>query len=111
VGLPDEESDDDGGDWYARGMALHRKGRYCEAIAAFRRSIALRRREDAATYNVACGYARLGEKDRAFEWLERAQKEGFALSTYLRRDEDLDSLRDDPRFATVLRAVASHDGG
>ncbi|MFL5417022.1 MAG: M56 family metallopeptidase, partial [Myxococcales bacterium] len=43
---------------YEHGMALHRAGRYREAIPAFRTAIARDEHPGAATYNIACGYAR-----------------------------------------------------
>ncbi len=87
-----------GGDWYSQGMRLHNKGRYEEAIEAFQKSIDLGHREDAASYNIACGYARLGKSAEAMEWLRRAVDEGFELEKYINRDDDLDSLRKLPEF-------------
>ncbi len=45
-------------DWYDRGMEYHRDGRWGPAIAAFQKAIAAGERTGAATYNIACGYAR-----------------------------------------------------
>ncbi len=95
----------DGGDWYDEGMRLHRKGRYKEAIAAFGKAIEDGYREDAASYNIACGYSLLGENDKAFEWLHRSLEEGFDLSSYLRGDDDLESLHEDPRWAEMRKAA------
>ncbi len=93
----------DGGDWYDRGMRLHHKGKYQEAIAAFEKSIEDGYNEDAASYNIACGYALLGEPDKAFEWLKRAMDEGFDLAGYIGHDDDLDGLRGDPRWAELKK--------
>ncbi|PYQ33259.1 MAG: hypothetical protein DMF55_11895, partial [Acidobacteria bacterium] len=90
--------------WYERGMSLHRERRYDEAIDAFRRSIDEGERVEAATYNIACGYAKKGDTARAFEWLQKASDEGFEVGSYLARDDDLDSLRADRRFAELTRA-------
>jgi beta-lactamase regulating signal transducer with metallopeptidase domain/Flp pilus assembly protein TadD len=90
-------------DWYGRGMELHHDENYKEAIAAFAKSIELGRKEAAASYNIACGYALLGEPDRAFEWLKRAMDAGFDLSHYIDHDDDLDSLKSDPRWAEWRR--------
>lgn len=92
------------GSWYQRGMAFHRDGRYDEAIDAFRRSIDEGERVEAATYNIACGYAKKGDTARAFEWLQKAIDEGFEIDSYLAKDDDLDSLRSDPRFGELRRA-------
>ena len=90
-------------DWYDRGMELHNDENYREAIAAFAKSIEAGRKEAAASYNIACGYALLGEPDRAFEWLKRAMDAGFDLSHYIDHDDDLDSLKSDPRWAEWRR--------
>jgi beta-lactamase regulating signal transducer with metallopeptidase domain/Flp pilus assembly protein TadD len=85
-------------DWYARGMELHYAGNYREAIAAFEKAVQAGEREAAASYNVACGHALLGEKDAAMEWLQRSLSLGMDLSEYLENDDDLALLRSDPRF-------------
>jgi beta-lactamase regulating signal transducer with metallopeptidase domain/tetratricopeptide (TPR) repeat protein len=92
-------------DWYSRGMELHNDARYDEAIEAFRHSIEEGHRVEAATYNIACGYARKGDADRALEWLHKAADEGFELASYIDRDDDLDSLRSDPRFRELRRVA------
>jgi len=51
----------------------------------------------------ASEYAQLGEKEKAFEWLEKAY-EGNNLG-YLKVDPYLDPLRDDPRFHDLLRRM------
>jgi serine/threonine protein kinase len=49
-------------------------------------------------------YAALGDKDRAFEWLERGVRDRTALPFTL-RDPEFDPLRSDPRFADLLARV------
>ena len=49
--------------------------------------------------------ARLGLKDQAFAWLERAYKEHAPPLTSLKVDPLLDPLRRDPRFDALLRRV------
>jgi len=98
----------DGGDWYSRGMSLHHSERYDEAIEAFQKAIEAGHREDAASYNIACGYALKGDRDKAFEWLRRAAEAGFDLASYLGHDDDLDGLRGDPRWKALKNAVEQH---
>jgi len=51
-------------------------------------------------------YASLGEKDKAFEWLEKAyQDRSLAIGQNLRTYPAFDSLRSDPRFDDLLRRV------
>jgi beta-lactamase regulating signal transducer with metallopeptidase domain/tetratricopeptide (TPR) repeat protein len=98
----------DGGDWYSRGMSLHHRERYDEAIAAFQKAIQAGYREDAASYNIACGYALKGDRDKAFEWLRRAEEAGFDVASYLGRDDDLDGLKSDPRWKAMKTAIERH---
>jgi eukaryotic-like serine/threonine-protein kinase len=53
---------------------------------------------------VASIYTRLGDKDKAFLWLERAwdERSGWA---FLKVQPEWDSLRSDPRFADLLRRI------
>jgi len=57
-------------------------------------------------YMIATIYAGLGQKDRAFEFLEKAYLErSLDLSWFLKADPRIDSLRSDPRFQSLLRRV------
>ena len=56
-------------------------------------------------YNVACAHAMMGNRDAAFEWLEKAVDAGFNLEGYILADEDLNNLRSDPRFKRFSRMV------
>jgi len=55
-----------------------------------------------APVNFAIIYTALGEKERAFEWLEKAYNDRSG-PPYLAIDLMLDSLRSDPRFADFAR--------
>jgi beta-lactamase regulating signal transducer with metallopeptidase domain/tetratricopeptide (TPR) repeat protein len=94
------------GDAYRRAAELHEEGRYAEAIAEFEKSFQLGYKPGASAYNAACGQARLHRNDEAFAWLDKAAENGFHdLLKYLDRDEDLESLRDDPRLPELRRRV------
>jgi hypothetical protein len=54
---------------------------------------------------IASFYARLGEPDRAFPWLEKAYTYRSARLTLLKVDPRYDNLRADPRFADLLGRI------
>jgi TolB-like protein len=56
-------------------------------------------------FNLACVYAGLNDKDRAFEWLERAYQERSSFMTLLRSETVVDNLRPDPRFKDLLKRM------
>ena len=53
-------------------------------------------------YNLACSFALVGEKDEAFQALEKAIGFGYSDFEHLKRDSDLKILRDDPRFQLLI---------
>lgn len=56
-------------------------------------------------YDLAQVYIGLGEKDNAFEWLEKARQDrGFAVA-WFHVTTDMDSLRSDPRFRELLEPI------
>jgi TolB-like protein/DNA-binding winged helix-turn-helix (wHTH) protein len=50
-------------------------------------------------------YSILGDKDRAFAWLEKSMEMHTAQPPAFKVDPTLDDLRSDPRFADLLRRV------
>jgi hypothetical protein len=51
-------------------------------------------------------YARLGEKERALDALDKAHAERSRALAYIAVEPQLDPLRSDPRFAELERQVA-----
>jgi hypothetical protein len=49
--------------------------------------------------------ARLGDKDKAFEYLEKAYQQRNPLLYLLQVEPTLDPLRDDPRFDELVKRV------
>jgi tetratricopeptide (TPR) repeat protein len=54
-------------------------------------------------HDIALIHAALGDKDRAFQWLERSYQERSRSLLFLQVAPALDSLRGDPRFTDLLR--------
>jgi TolB-like protein/Tfp pilus assembly protein PilF len=70
------------------------------------------RDEYVSAIHIAAIHAQLGEKDRAFEWLERAYEERCSLlfavvNGYIGRTFDL--LENEPRFHDLLRRIGLRD--
>jgi tetratricopeptide (TPR) repeat protein len=63
------------------------------------------RHSQAWAFQIAEGYAWCGERDRAFEWLERAYLQRDAGMSMLKFTPLLRSLRGDPRYAALLRKL------
>jgi serine/threonine-protein kinase len=61
----------------------------------------------AHAYFSACVHAQLGDKDKAFEYLEHSHQERELWMAYLQTDPRLDSLRGDPRFNELVARVES----
>jgi tetratricopeptide (TPR) repeat protein len=54
---------------------------------------------------VAAIYVALGDKDRAFQWLERAADDHSSGIAYIELFPQFDPIRSDPRFKKLLRRV------
>lgn len=92
------------------GLGAMGRGSFADAIRIW--EAGLTKLPDAAparrtlVFNLACAHARAGEVDRALARLEQAVDLGFGPRAAISDDEDLVSLRQDPRFAALLARVA-----
>ena len=65
----------------------------------------LSQRRYVSAYDLALIHVGLGENDRAFEMLERAYEERSSGLSWLKVDPRLNTLRSDPRFASLMSRV------
>lgn len=87
------------------GVAEFEQGRTAAAIAMYERSLALEPDKD-TYFNLAVAYARLKNRERALENLQRAADAGFDAPAYMKGDKDLTTLLGgDPIFLTLLEQV------
>ncbi len=91
----------------AIGRVLAESGQRDSALAMVAELERLSRREYVTPYGVATIFAGLGERDRAFEWLERAIRERCEDVLLIGIDPRMDRLRSDPRFEGVVRRTGS----
>jgi TolB-like protein/Tfp pilus assembly protein PilF/predicted Ser/Thr protein kinase len=80
-------------------------GRRNDALHILQRFNELSSRSYVDFYQVGAIYAGLGDKDRAFESLEKGYDERSAGMAYIKADPFWDELRSDPRYADLLRRM------
>lgn len=56
-------------------------------------------------FDIALIYTALGEKDTAFEWLNKAVAERSTFLVYSKWEPRLNPLHADPRFGQMLRKI------
>jgi hypothetical protein len=90
-----------------------RRGHGSLEPSGFRKPCALARlvegSADTAAYQIAEVHAYRGEKDRAFEWLERARQQRDPGLGGLRSDPLLANLQKDPRWNPFVRKMGLAD--
>jgi adenylate cyclase len=82
--------------------ALQEDGQHARAIAWAGRAEKLYPDDMSVIINIACLYARAGEKDRAMDLLDRVFSKGWGKKDWVENDPDYDNLRAEPRFIAML---------
>ena len=68
-------------------------------------SLAEAKERDQNAFDIAFLYIQFGDKDKAFEWLNKALETHGAPITYLVADPNLDPIRSDPRYEALLKRI------
>jgi dienelactone hydrolase/Flp pilus assembly protein TadD len=89
------------------GSQLHQTGRYAEACVYLKRARLLLPKDPGVAYNLACAQARSGEKDLALKTLTESVELGFNDEAHLKKDPDLDSLREAEEYKKVIEKLAA----
>lgn len=97
-----QEDSKDGFLWSRLAFVNFRLGDKTGAIAASKRAIEFPEFRADALVNIACFYSRDGKTKEALGALEDAIAAGFKAKSRLQNDEDLASLRIDPRFQKLV---------
>lgn len=58
-------------------------------------------------YNMACIYARVGEKENAIKYLKKAIEKGYKNFYHIEADYDMDPLKDLPEFKELMNLLKS----
>jgi non-specific serine/threonine protein kinase len=96
---------DDARALYLGASALIGSGQRDRALEWTQRAMAVDPEDPAVLYNVACNYALLGKTEEAIDCLEKALSLGEWYKGWAEHDSDLDSLRSNPRFQALLKAL------
>jgi len=101
-----EYSGNDSDPTAALAYAYARTGKGAEAEKLLRDLLEQSKTGYVSPYMIATIYAGLGNKDRAFEYLEKAYEERSTdLSYFLKSDLRMDTLRSDPRFQDLVKRM------
>jgi tetratricopeptide (TPR) repeat protein len=84
-------------------MLAYGEGDYETAVAKQLVVVEKRPEDPVAHFNAACFEARAGRADDAIEHLRRAVEINDRIKELIRTDEDMDSLREDPRFEVLAK--------
>ena len=84
------------------GAALIQAKEYDKALPVLKHSLELEPNSPNALYNTGVVYALKGDKDAAFEWLQKAKATKQLDMTQIETDNDLASLMSDPRTKELL---------
>lgn len=87
------------------GYAYAVSGKRSEALGIINELTEQSKRRYVSPYVMALIYTGLGDKDHAFEWLDKAYEARDNSLIYLKVEPSLDPLRSDPRFADLLRRM------
>ena len=105
----DTEIPTTGQQWFVQGHSFYVGRRYRESIAAFERALQLHvANAPEGAWNVARGYARLGNRKQTLRWLSHARDMGFRDASAMHGDPAFDPFRGDPAFREVI-APARHE--
>src|SRR4029079_1959295 len=84
-------------------IELLRSGRNPEALVEAAKANELTSDDPVMMYNTACFYSRLGENELAVKMLNTAIDNGFEHYEWLKRDTDLDNIRNDPGYIQLMK--------
>jgi tetratricopeptide (TPR) repeat protein len=83
--------------YFSRGNAYYAKKQYDEAIADYNKAIELNPKNPHPYYNMACLYS-----VRACIWLRKSVENGFKDWDSIKKDKDLDNIRNSPCYKEII---------
>jgi serine/threonine protein kinase/Flp pilus assembly protein TadD len=97
----DNHPDDPRAHYLGAGI-LARMGDREKSFEWARRALSIDPEETSILYNVACVYSLLGRTEDAINCLGKVMEHGTFYKNWAAKDSDLDSLRSDPRFHSLI---------
>jgi serine/threonine protein kinase/tetratricopeptide (TPR) repeat protein len=94
---------DDARALYLGANALCRLGERARSLDWARRALAIDPEDCGILYNIACVYALQGKTEEAIDCLEKAMTHAYWYKRWAQHDSDLDSLRGNPRFQSLMQ--------
>lgn len=95
--------------WMRLGYSQISLKKYEQALGAFQQAneiLATTPRASLPMYAIGSAYALMKDKDKAFEWLNKAMAAKFPQPASIGNDPNLVALSDDPRFKDLLALAA-----
>lgn len=87
------------------GHAIAESGNRDEALRTVDQLTEIAKHRYVPAYSFAIIYVGLGDKDRAFQWLDKGYQDHANELSQLKYDPLLDNLRSEPRFTDLMRRV------
>ncbi|MCZ6815979.1 MAG: dienelactone hydrolase family protein [Planctomycetota bacterium] len=86
-------------------QTAHRNGKYEKSLELSEKMHEMRPDDKGPVYNIACAHCLLGDKEKAYTWLEKAIDKGYSDADHMTNDYDLRTIRGEPRFRKMLRQL------
>ena len=96
---------DDPRAFYLGAGTLQQLGEYDRAERWIGRALAIDPTDSVVLYNVACFYAMSGHGDKALNCLESAVDHGSVSASWMQNDNDLASIKENPRFDVLIKRL------
>jgi DNA-binding winged helix-turn-helix (wHTH) protein/Tfp pilus assembly protein PilF len=100
---------DEGGSFTSvKALILAKNKKYAEAADAIGRCSSIGKglgHFHHTAYNIGSAYVAMNESEHAVRWLETAAEDGFPCYSYFEKDPNLNCLRSDPKFASLMSAM------
>ncbi len=91
--------------WEQLGLAYLAAGRPQDAIVPLQKALDLGFAPIGGKYNLACAYARSGDKKRSLDLLQQIVDAGGGMAFPFDQDEDLASLKQEPQFTAMVASL------